>query len=178
MHRAPYQVLVLLFRRTSVEVEYAVLRRSDEGYWQPVAGGGEAGEAPVEAASREAFEEAGVPYTLRPRMLDTCGSVPAFHFRAREHWPPSVFVIPEHCFSIDCTGVELVLSEEHTELRWCAYDDAYARLHWDSNRTALWELRERLHSSSPDSRSGRTLSSRSRDGSGGALCPGGCEDLT
>ena len=42
MARAPFQVLVLLFRRTEDGgVEYGVLCRSDDGNWQGVAGGGE-----------------------------------------------------------------------------------------------------------------------------------------
>lgn len=36
-------------------VEYAIFKRSDYGYWQGLAGGGEEGETPTK---REAFEEA------------------------------------------------------------------------------------------------------------------------
>ena len=58
MARAPFQVLVLPFRRTGGGgVEFAVLRRRDLGLWQGVAGGGEDGEAPGQAAVREASED-------------------------------------------------------------------------------------------------------------------------
>ena len=60
MSRAPFQVLVLPFRKTAKGLyEFAVFRRSDAGYWQAIAGGGEMGETSREAAIRESQEEAG-----------------------------------------------------------------------------------------------------------------------
>lgn len=62
MARTPFQVLVIPFRHSRTPaLEYAILRRSDSGDWQFIAGGGEEGESPAEAARREAREEAGVP---------------------------------------------------------------------------------------------------------------------
>jgi broad specificity phosphatase PhoE len=40
--------------------------------------------------------------------------------------------------------VAITLSREHTDYRWVAYAEAARLLRWDSNRTALWELNERL----------------------------------
>ena len=81
LSRAPFQVLVLPFRRPAPgEIEFAVLRRADDANWQSVAGGGAVGESVVEAARREAFEEAGVParaslYALRRDDLpEPCGA--------------------------------------------------------------------------------------------------------
>ena len=42
-------------------IEYAIFQRSDGDYWQAIAGGGEEGETPEEAAKREIQEEAGIP---------------------------------------------------------------------------------------------------------------------
>jgi ADP-ribose pyrophosphatase YjhB (NUDIX family) len=39
-------------------VLYAVFKRTDGGCWQGIAGGGEKGETPLQAAQREALEEA------------------------------------------------------------------------------------------------------------------------
>ena len=39
---------------------------------------------------------------------------------------------------------EIKLSDEHPEYRWLKYDEAHKMLKWDSDRTALWELNERL----------------------------------
>lgn len=56
MPRAPFQVLVYPYRRLEGGlVNYALFRRSDAGWWQGIAGGGEGRESPEEAARREAF---------------------------------------------------------------------------------------------------------------------------
>jgi dATP pyrophosphohydrolase len=147
MARAPFQILVLPFRRSSSgEFEFATLCRSDDGSWQGVAGGGEAGETPEAAAIREATEEIGVPPSLPFYRLDSQCSIPVHFFSERLHWPADLFVIPEYSFAVDCTSVELRLSKEHVQQRWGPYKETRERLRWDSNKTALWELNERLRS--------------------------------
>lgn len=50
MKRAPYQILVLPFRRLKgSDPLYAIFRRADCGVWQGVAGGGESNESPLES---------------------------------------------------------------------------------------------------------------------------------
>src|SRR5882672_8901989 len=61
MGRAPFQVLVFPFRRVQAgRLEYAIFRRADIDAWQGIAGGGEDDETLIEAAIREAREEAGI----------------------------------------------------------------------------------------------------------------------
>jgi dATP pyrophosphohydrolase len=145
MARGMCQVLVLPFRRLSgSEFEYACLQRSDDGSWQGIAGGLEEGESPIDAAVRESNEEAGIPRNGAFYTLDSTCSIPVIAFAARVHWPDDVFVIPELSFAVDCTDAELRLSREHTEQYWGPYATVRERLRWDSNRTALWELNERL----------------------------------
>jgi dATP pyrophosphohydrolase len=43
----------------------------------------------------------------------------------------------------------IVKSREHTSYRWLSYDEAARLLRWDSNKTALWELNERLRRGDP-----------------------------
>jgi dATP pyrophosphohydrolase len=121
-----------------------VFRRTDDGSGQGVAGGGEEGETPTEAARREAFEEAGIPASQALFELTTRSSIPAKHFPAAATRPPDRYVIPEYAFAVDCSGIELRLSPEHTGVAWLAYGEASEALRWDGNRTALWELNERL----------------------------------
>lgn len=145
MTRARYQVLVLPFRRAAPrEFEFACLRRSDSAIWQGIAGGGEDGERPIDAAIREAIEEVGVSDDAAFYELATTCSIPVCFVSSRVDWPADVLVIPEYAFAVDCTGRMFALSDEHTEHAWDTYDATRKRLHWDSNRTALWELRERL----------------------------------
>ncbi len=142
--RAPYQVLVIPFRLRIAEPEFAVLKRSDAAYWQFVAGGGEKGETILEAAQREVREEIGI--TGRFVQLDSHATVPRDCFVEAHRWRSDVYVIPEYSFAVDAGDAEIILSNEHTAVQWVSYPHARALLRWDSNRTALWEVHERLKS--------------------------------
>jgi len=140
--RAPFQILVIPFRRTATVPEFAVLKRSDAGYWQFVAGGGEDDETPVQAAQRETREEIGIPGELM--RLDSFSTVPKECFAAADSWGEEIYVIPEHYFAVNAGDNDISLSHEHTEFRWAPFEEASDLLKWDSNRNALWELNERL----------------------------------
>ena len=58
--RSPFNVLVIPYRRSHADCEFAVLHRAGEPMWQFITGGGELNETPLEAARREAREEAEV----------------------------------------------------------------------------------------------------------------------
>jgi dATP pyrophosphohydrolase len=142
--RAAFQVLVLPVRQTEAGLLYALFRRSDGVYWQGVAGGGEAGESPLEAARREASEEAGLVGDFEFLELDARATIPVVHVTGEFTWGPDVLVIPEFAFGVRVANAELLLSDEHTEYGWFAFDAAMKAVQWDSNRTALWELDHRL----------------------------------
>jgi dATP pyrophosphohydrolase len=142
MARAPFQILVIPWRRRASAIEVAVFHRTDYDVWQFVSGGGEQGETPLEAAQREGLEEARIPKTAPYLALDSIASLPACWFRAWPEWPAHVLVIPEHAFAAEIEEVQR--SEEHRDVRWCSVDDAMCLLKFDSNRHAMWELNERL----------------------------------
>jgi len=142
--RAPYQVLIIPFRRTSAGLEFAVLKRSDTDTWQFASGGGEDDETPIQAAQRETWEEVSIRADGKLLALDSMTSITKDCFHVEQPWASELYVVPEHSFAVDVGSAEIALSNEHTELRWVAYDEARALLKWDSNRTALWELTERL----------------------------------
>jgi hypothetical protein len=101
-----------LVRRTAAaEFEFAVLRRADDANWQGIAGGGEGGESGVQAARREALEEAAIPPTASLYRLATNDTVPVACFRARDQWPPDLYVVPQSFFACDVTGMDVTLSE-------------------------------------------------------------------
>lgn len=144
MARAPFQVLVIPFDDTG-SLRVAVLRRADMDVWQFVAGGGEEGESPLQAALRESLEEIGAEgAALYP--LDTCCSMPASIIRPerRSHWPARTLVIPEYAFALRMQPEALRLSREHTQAVWLSPPEAARLLCYDSNRTALEELALRL----------------------------------
>jgi dATP pyrophosphohydrolase len=142
--RAPFQVLVLPYRRNGRGLEVAVLRRADYDLWQFVSGGGEEGETPETAARREAHEEAGAPLDAPLIVLDSMTMIPACWFHEWSTWPPEVRLVPEHAFAIEVGDHPLALSDEHVELRWTEPAAAMELLRFDSNKNALWELHERL----------------------------------
>lgn len=144
--RAPYQVLVIPFILKEHGIEYCIFKRSDMGYWQAVAGGGEMGETPEQSARREVFEETGLGEDCRLIRLDSITSLPVVHVVGHFLWGEKMFVIPEYAFGLEVYDQKLNLSKEHTAYKWASYEEAVSALKWDSNKTALWELHTRLNS--------------------------------
>ena len=142
--RQPLQVSVFLFRMTPSGPEYAIFCRADDGCWQAVAGGVEDGEDLASAARRESAEEAGVSGRLF--QLDIVSGVPRSCFEAARNWPKDLYIVTKHHFALDVggEGAQVVLSCEHSEFRWAGFNDAHTTLRYDDDKTALWELDERL----------------------------------
>ncbi|EGE9396516.1 NUDIX pyrophosphatase [Listeria monocytogenes] len=139
--RQPFQVLVIPFIKTEANYQFGVLHRTDADVWQFVAGGGEDEEAISETAKRESIEELNLDVDVKMYSLASHASIPNFHFSFNKP-----YVVPEYCFAIDLTSCsyQVTLSLEHSELRWVSYESAVQLLEWDSNKTALYELNERL----------------------------------
>ena len=152
MTRAPFNVAVFPYRLADDNsFEFAMLKRSDAGFWQGVSGGGEDDETPFEAARRETFEETGISPNAAFLPLDTIEyiRVVEFKFRGDDPWGKDVYVIPQYWFGVLADDRQLVLSHEHTEYRWLLYEEADRLLKFDGNRTALWELNQRLKGCGP-----------------------------
>src|SRR5262249_55905464 len=122
-------------------------RRADNGVWQGIAGGGEDHETPHDAAVREMQEEAGIT-TAGLLPLDAVGSVRVENFRERQAWDPPLRQMPEDAFGGGVDGWEISLAHEHLEVAWLTFEEALARLVWESNRIALRELNGRLSATS------------------------------
>ena len=149
MARAPFQVLVYPYRKMGDDFEYALLKRSDEGFWQGVAGGGENKETPIEAARREAHEETGIAETATFQPLDTVCPNPVTAFRDSYLWGDNVYVIPQYFFGVSVEAEQIALSHEHTAFQWLKYEEAYSLLKYDGDKLALWELDRKLHGLGP-----------------------------
>ena len=145
MARAPFQVLIFPYINDEQGlIEYAIFRRSDGDYWQAIAGGGEEGETPEQAARREIQEEAGILRNSNVTSLDSKAFVPVIGVTGEYTWGDDVFVIPEYTFGVRIEYRQLKLSKEHKEYKWVGYEEAMTLLKWDSNKNALWELNERI----------------------------------
>ena len=150
MPRAPFQVLIYPYRKTADgRFEYALLKRAIEGFWQGISGGGEAGETPLEAARRETFEESGIPPSSDYLKLDTIEPVPVTEFKDSYLWGEQVYVIPQYCFGVSAQNLEIVISPEHAQYQWVPYEEALKLTKFDGDKTALWELNQRLKGKGP-----------------------------
>src|SRR3954447_3963373 len=132
-----------------MHIEYALFSRADYPCWQFIAGGAEDEESTLEAARREAFEEAGIDRNCTYMALDSRCSIPVYFFGESHKWGESLYVVTEHSFGIEVGGDELHLFVEHREFQWLAYDAALLLLTYDSNKTALWELNQKLLGKGP-----------------------------
>lgn len=141
--RAPFQILAIPYRK-GTPIQFCVLHRSDHDQWQFVAGGGEDAEKPAEAAIREIYEETGIQVD-NVTTLQSMAYIPAdiISEHHRKHWAKDTYVLPEYSFAFECIS-DINLSDEHLDFDWLSYEEAMARLTWDSNKTALYELNCRL----------------------------------
>jgi dATP pyrophosphohydrolase len=147
MSRQPQQIHVYLFRKNSHGIyEYAIFQRADNDlWWQGISGGVEEGETIEAGARRELFEEAGISDNLPLYRLETKSYLPSYIFslQTQELWGRDILVIPMHFFAMPYEG-EIKLSEEHTQFRWLPYDKAEQLVYFHDQKTALWELNQRL----------------------------------
>lgn len=146
MARARYQVLVLPYKKQDDRLLYCIFKRSDMDAWQFIAGGGEEEDVlPLISAKREAYEEARIPWDKKYDILETTCSISTEGFkRSRLIWGETCLVIPEYCFAVEASGVKIEISSEHTAFEWADRQTAMRRLKYDSNKTALWELDNKI----------------------------------
>ena len=144
--RQPHQILAFPYKK-QIDGTYLYgifCRTGKKERWQGIAGGVESGETWLEAAKREAFEEAGISYAAKVIELESISTIPVLNIANEFLWGKDTYLIYEHCFGIDAENENIKLSHEHTKMEWLTYEEATKKLTWDSNKNALWELNERL----------------------------------
>jgi dATP pyrophosphohydrolase len=129
-------------------IEVALFQRVHGGYWQGIAGGGEEGETPEDAARRETLEEAGIEPAGPWMALSPIMSVAVRVIRPdlRRHWPGWLETIPCHPFAVEAPDQPIRLSAEHAEVRWARLAEARTLVHWENDRVALRALETALTS--------------------------------
>ena len=142
-------VNALTWRRGTTEPEVLMMLRTPQTghWWQSVTGMLEPGESPEQAAHRELHEETALR-AIGFQSLDLRHSF----------WvDPAVVRFPdgeprfntETCFALEVNPSQLVAlnPEEHTEFRWCGFEEAYALMKWEGSKAALRRLQAVLENS-------------------------------
>lgn len=134
--------MVFPFIKEQGEYYYAVFKRNDLNVWQAIAGGGEGEETPLEAAKREAIEEASIDQNSNYLRLSSTTTIPATNIHGLL-WG-DIVMIPEITFGVELPSREIKLSDEHKEYQWLTCKEIMVLLRYDSNKSAIWELDYRL----------------------------------
>lgn len=127
------QVEIIIFKVVHDKILFLLLKRNQQkgGFWQPVTGGVEGEESLSQAVSRELQEETGITQYLR-----IIKDVYYFEFNTNE-----CGILKEHVFGIEITpDINIEISPEHTESRWCSLGEALELLKYDSNKIAFEKL--------------------------------------
>jgi dATP pyrophosphohydrolase len=134
--RLPIQVEAIIFRRNGTVIEYLLLKRLPErnGFWQPVTGGVEEGETRDEALQREIMEETGVR-----SIVAVIEGLYYFEFS-----DPNLN--QEYFYGVEVSSSEEIVLDpkEHSEYKWCSFQEALQLLHWKENKEALRKLNTTL----------------------------------
>jgi dATP pyrophosphohydrolase len=105
-----------------------------EGHWQPISGGIEEGEKPIDTIKREITEETGIQEL--ERIIDLKYS---FIFKTLKH--AKITKMREICFAAEIKREKPIkISNEHEEYKWCTEDEAKNLLKWKNNIIAFNKL--------------------------------------
>lgn len=142
--RKPKQVLVFLYRiNKEKKYEYCIFRRKNMKIWQALSGGVEDNESLFETVKREVNEETSlIVYGIY--QLSSKSTIPVVNIAGNFAWGDDVYVAMEYSFAVFVKNGDIILSDEHDDYGWFTYENAYKKLEFDSNRTALWELNKKL----------------------------------
>ncbi len=130
----------VVFRRPGRTERVLILktRKDRGGFWQPVTGGVERGEASRLAAFREAWEETGIEDLSAPHPLRTV-------FRFESRWGDRV---SERGYWIEVGGFKppriRLDSHEHVDAKWVSIAAARRKIYFESNRKLLDLVAQRL----------------------------------
>lgn len=142
--RKPIQVLIFLYRKNNNnKYEYCIFQRSKTQIWQAISGGVEDNETLHETVKREVLEETGTK-VKSVFQLSTTSSIPVVNVTGDFTWGNNIYVVTEYSFGVFIENNNIKLSNEHILYEWLEFEEAYNKLTFDSNKTALWELNQRL----------------------------------
>ncbi|MBT5016493.1 NUDIX pyrophosphatase [Candidatus Peregrinibacteria bacterium] len=128
------QVEVIIFKIIDEKPVFLLLKRQLHrgGFWQPVTGGVEKGEDLKETALREMKEETGIE-----NYVEVLEDLHYFEFEANggHGW------MKEYVFGVQVDEkTESVISDEHSEQKWCSLDEALDLLKYENNKVGFRKI--------------------------------------
>lgn len=144
--RLPKQVLIIPYRIINGNIEYCIFKREDMQIWQWVSGGVEDFDEDIlHAVKRELYEETNVTIDIENIIrLEGFTKIPVVNVVKDFLWGEDVFYSEEYAFAINLKNKEIKISYEHNDYKWVSYEEAKDLLKYDSNKSALWELNEKI----------------------------------
>ncbi len=133
----PIKVQGVMYSKINNKLEYLIIKRNanDGGFWQGITGTLEEGEKLVECLIREVSEELGTNKIKKISEL-----------KETLQWAKkSGFMITEYVFAVEFDrNLNVTLSEEHDDYKWCSFDEAYNMLGKDNNKNTLEKINSEL----------------------------------
>ena len=134
----PIKVQGVMYSKNNDKIEYLIIKRSekDGGFWQGVTGTLEEGEKLKECLIREIKEELGIVNINKISEIEEI-----------IQWAKKTgFMITEYVFSVELDrNINITLSEEHDDYKWCDFNEAYQWLGKDNNKNTLKMINEKLN---------------------------------
>ena len=147
--RLPIQIEAILFRRNDGKIQYLILKTipGRGEFWAPITGGLEEGETKREALKREIREETGIENIIR--------IIEDVHYYEFQDFPFMDYLkrhgqackhLKEYAFGVEVSSDEIVVldGKEHSEFKWCGFEEALKLLKYKGNKEALEKLNEIL----------------------------------
>ena len=134
----PIKVQGVMYCKENAKLEYLIIKRckKDGGFWQGVTGTLEEGEKLKDCLIREIKEELGITY------INNISEI-----KETIQWAKKTgFIITEYVFLIEIDrNINITLSEEHDDYKWCDFNEAYQWLGKDNNKNTLKMINEKLN---------------------------------
>lgn len=133
------QINCIVFKPEGDSYKFLILKRAEDrgGFWQPITGGVQEGEDQISALKRELMEETGI---IEHRQIINLKYTFSFTL-------PRFGNLTENVYAVEVKpGIEVVLSEEHTEYRWLTFEESLSLIKYDSNKEGfrkLWKILNR-----------------------------------
>ncbi len=131
----PIKVELIVFKREENFCSFLLLKRSPEdgGFWQPITGTLEMEESIRQCMLRELEEETGIG-----EVLNVSEEIHRFS------WQKKDYTVVEMVYGVEVPHQDITLSREHTEYRWCGFDEAMQLLEKENNKNAFSAFKSKL----------------------------------